>query len=180
MLLLTLMGMPVHPLTEEENPMKRQDSTKTPRLRGTCAGLLAAGLLAGLMINTGVCAAQEEGKIDYGKISLGKSLFRAWCRSCHGESARGDGPMAENLRVAPSDLTLLKQREGGRFYFGRVTAKIDGREKTRGHGSRDMPVWGEAFGLVDEAGGEEAVREKINALVHFLRSIQVTADEGGS
>ncbi len=159
--------------------MKRQESTPTLRLLGTSTGLLAAGLLAGLMlIGTGVCAAQDEEKVDYGKISQGKALFRAWCRGCHGESAKGDGPIAEDLRVTPSDLTLLSRKAGGQFYFGRVTARIDGREKTRGHGSKDMPVWGEAFAAVDEAGGEAAVREKINALVHYLRSVQ--AAEGDS
>ncbi len=88
--------------------------------------------------------------------------------------------MAEYLLVAPSDLTLLSQKEGGRFYFGRVTAKIDGREKVRGHGSKDMPVWGEAFKVLEEFGGEEAARAKITAIVHFLRSIQIPADADGT
>ena len=80
--------------------------------------------------------------------------------------------MAEDLNPNPADLTTLSAKAGGQFYFGRVTAKIDGREKVKGHGSKDMPVWGEAFKVVDEEGGEEAVREKISALAHFLRSLQ--------
>ena len=158
--------------------MKSQDSTKPHRSARLSAGALAVAVLTALLLaNAGVSSAQDEEKVDYGKISLGRSLFRAWCRTCHGEAAKGDGPMAEHLRVTPSDLTLLSQKEGGQFYSGRVAAKIDGREKTRGHGSKDMPVWGEAFGLIDESGNEDEVREKINALVHYLRSIQVAADE---
>lgn len=146
-----------------------------PRLRRLTSVILAAGLLAGLsLMVAGVAAAQEEEPIDHGKISQGRALYRAWCRTCHGDSAKGDGPMAEHLKPSPGDLTILSQKEGGRFYFGRVKAKIDGREKVRGHGSKDMPVWGEAFAVVDEEGGEEAVRLKIDALAHFLRSIQVT------
>ncbi len=159
----------------EESPMKSQSSTPArPRLHRLSAGVLAAMFLAVLIpLGTGEAVAQEE-KTDYAKISQGKSLFRAWCRSCHGEAAKGDGPMAEHLRPKPGDLTLLSKKEGGQFYFGRVTAKIDGRDKVKGHGSKDMPVWGEAFLVVDEEGGEEAVRKKINALAHFLRSIQAT------
>ncbi len=157
--------------------MKMQHPVLT-RLRGLPAGVLALALLAALtLIGSGVAVAQEEERVDFGKISQGNGLYRAWCRTCHGVEAKGDGPMAEHLRPAPSDLTLLSQKEGGQFYFGRVTAKIDGRDKVRGHGSKDMPVWGEAFAVVDEAGGEEAVRERINALVHYLASIQVAASE---
>ncbi len=156
--------------------MKSQDTTPTRSpLRRLSAGVLAAALLAALaLFGTGAAAATEaEEGFDAGKVSQGRNLFRAWCRSCHGPEAMGDGPMAEYLSPVPADLTLLSEKEGGNFYFGRVTAKIDGREPTKGHGSKDMPVWGEAFEVIDEEGGEEAVRAKINALVHFLRSIQV-------
>ncbi len=158
--------------------MKKQAPTPTrPRSYRLAAGVLAAVLLAALAPpGTGVAFAQdEEEKIDHARISQGRSLYRAWCRTCHGESGTGDGPMAEHLRPDPGDLTLLAKKEGGRFYFGRVIAKIDGRNKVKGHGSKDMPVWGEAFLVVDEEGGEEAVREKITAIAHFLRSIQSTA-----
>ncbi len=161
--------------------MKRQDSVPTrPRSYTLSAGLLAVVLLvAFLPMGSSVALAQEEveERIDHAKISQGRSLYRAWCRTCHGESAKGDGPMAEHLRPNPADLTLLSQKEGGQFYFGRVTAKIDGRDKVKGHGSKDMPVWGEAFLVVEEEGGEAAVRDKINAIAHFLRSMQATAAE---
>ncbi len=156
--------------------MKNQEPITTrSRLRRLSAGVLAAALLAPLTL-TGAGAAgaaEAEEKKDPVKISQGQNLYRAWCRSCHGLEAKGDGPMAEHLKPAPANLTLLSRKEGGQFYFGRVTAKIDGREKVGGHGSKDMPVWGDAFKVLDEAGGEEAVRGKINALAHFLRSIQV-------
>ncbi len=163
--------------------MTRQASIPTPSrfYRLLICTLAAATLLTGLLSIAGIASAQGETQvadeaIDYGKISQGRSLFKAWCRTCHGDGAKGDGPMAEYLSPKPADLTLLSQRAGGHFYFGRVKAKIDGREKIRGHGSKDMPVWGEAFLVVDEEGGEEAVREKIEALAHYLRSIQVAAE----
>ncbi len=163
--------------------MTRQASIPTsPRFHRLLICVLAtAALVAGLLSMAGPASAQDEAqaaeeKIDYGKISQGRSLFKAWCRTCHGDEAKGDGPMAEYLSPKPADLTLLSERAGGHFYFGRVKAKIDGREKIRGHGSKDMPVWGEAFQVVDEEGGEEAVRRKIDALAHYLRSIQAAAE----
>ncbi len=159
--------------------MRSRYQSATPPRSKLSAGIWAIALPAVLLLLTtpGVSAAQDDEPIDRGKISQGKSLFRAWCRTCHGVEAKGDGPMAEHLKVEPSDLTLLAQKEGGHFYFGRVTAKIDGREKVKGHGSKDMPVWGDAFHLLDEEGGEEVVRRKVNALVHFLRSIQGPAEK---
>ena len=154
--------------------MKSRQSSLTPqRLRKLFTYILAVALLATLCpMGAGVALAQDEEKLDSSKAAEGQALFRAWCRTCHGENAKGDGPMAEHLSPKPADLTLLSQRSGGHFYFGRVREKIDGRDKVKGHGSRDMPVWGEAFRVLDEEGGEEAVRDKITALVHYLASIQ--------
>ena len=156
--------------------MKQAPTLSRSRSYRLAAGVLAAMLLAALTpTGTSVALAQEgQERIDHARISQGRSLYRAWCRTCHGESGKGDGPMAEHLKPNPGDLTLLAQKEGGQFYFGRVTAKIDGRDKVKGHGSKDMPIWGEAFLVVDEEGGEEAVRDKINAIAHYLRSIQVS------
>lgn len=99
----------------------------------------------------------------------GAQLFRTHCASCHGSSARGDGPLADQLRRRPSDLTTLRQRYHG-FPTELLTRVVDGREVVRGHGSTEMPVWGDTFrsGTVSEA----AVREKIDALVRYLEAIQ--------
>ncbi len=157
--------------------MTRQAPTPTTsRFHGLFICALATVLMIGLVSMTGTASAQDEERIDYGKISQGRALFKAWCRTCHGDGAKGDGPMAEHLRPVPTDLTLLSQKEGGQFYFERFSEKIDGRDNVRGHGSKDMPVWGEAFAVLDEEGGEEAIRVKIDSIAHYLRSIQASAD----
>ncbi len=158
--------------------MKTQAANPTsPRRRRVFAHVLTAAVLA-VLISTapGGVIGQDQKQVELQKIDQGMGLYRAWCRSCHGESAKGDGPMAEYLRVAPSDLTLLSQKADGRFDFEKVAAKIDGREEVRGHGSKVMPVWGEAFKVAEEFGGEAMARAKIAAVVHYLRSIQVTDD----
>lgn len=99
----------------------------------------------------------------------GRVTFRLSCASCHGQAATGDGPVAEYLKVPPANLTTLSARNGGEFPAERVRATIDGRETVRGHGSRDMPVWGEVF---TDSHGEDEANAKIDELVAFLRTIQ--------
>ena len=47
---------------------------------------------------------------------------------------------------------------------------VKGRKSVKGHSSADMPVWGDAFSR--SVGDEDEVRQKINDLVEFLRTIQ--------
>ena len=117
--------------------------------------------------------AQDQVMDDYGATRVGESLFAAYCRSCHGPTAEGDGPLASSLRVKPANLALLKENNGGEFPFDRVVKKIDGTEKVEGHGSSDMPIWGKAFRKVDESPTDEAVRDKVLSLAHYVRSLQI-------
>ena len=74
----------------------------------------------------------------------GQKLFHLHCAACHGSEARGDGPMAEVLRVSPPDLTRLAQRNGGRLPAQAMAAQIDGTATLPGHGAT-MPVYGYFF-----------------------------------
>ena len=103
----------------------------------------------------------------------GDELFKTYCASCHGKSAKGDGPIAAHLRSRPPDLTLLAKRAGGKFDADKVYRIIDGRNAVGGHGGPDMPVWGDAFKRSGTTGTEEAVRARIRSLVEHLRSLQV-------
>ena len=44
----------------------------------------------------------------------------------------------------------------------------------RGHGGKEMPIWGRALGgnIADPVAREAAVKEKVRQLVAYLRSIQ--------
>jgi mono/diheme cytochrome c family protein len=106
----------------------------------------------------------------------GAVLFRDHCASCHGTSGRGNGPVAEVLRTAPPDLTQFTKRNGGMFPSERVARIIDGRD-VPAHGDRDMPVWGTTFKRESADANDEAVKNRIDALVRFLRSIQERAAE---
>jgi len=113
------------------------------------------------------------------RLSLGSNDFQTYCASCHGEDARGNGPVAEFLALTPADLTKLARNNGGIFPAERLTQIIDGRQEVKIHGPRDMPVWGDWFDVEAEAPGLRAsereiiVRERIGALVTYLKTIQV-------
>jgi hypothetical protein len=49
---------------------------------------------------------------------------------------------------------------------------VDGRNPVKGHGGADMPVWGDAFKQSREGYSEERVKEKIEAVVDHLETLQ--------
>jgi mono/diheme cytochrome c family protein len=103
----------------------------------------------------------------------GKWLFRAHCSSCHGREGKGDGPLAEHLRVPPTDLTQLSRKNRGQYSYDRVMRQIDGRENIASHGSANMPVWGDVF--LRELQDDVRAKARLKRLVEFLRSIQLVA-----
>ena len=124
-------------------------------------GLLALG-----------AAANDKPAHDSGAALMGSTTFKTFCASCHGKTARGDGPLAEHLRFVPPDLTRIAKRNGGTFDAEKVAKIIDGRQAVKGHGGSDMPVWGDAFLRSREGYDAAKVKEKIGELVHFLASLQ--------
>jgi mono/diheme cytochrome c family protein len=102
----------------------------------------------------------------------GDYLYRTYCASCHGTSARGDGPLADSMRRRPADLTEIARRNQGVFPRDQVFRTIDGRQPVRGHGGANMPVWGDVFTRSSEVPNEAAVTERIEALVRYLEGLQ--------
>jgi mono/diheme cytochrome c family protein len=102
----------------------------------------------------------------------GSYLYRTYCASCHGETARGDGPLADSMRRRPPNLTEFAKRNGGTFSKDLVYKIIDGRERVSGHGGPDMPVWGDSFQRSLEVRDDKAVAARIQALVDYLETIQ--------
>src|SRR6185503_11970751 len=113
--------------------------------------------------------------------SEGEVLFGLYCASCHGPEARGDGPVAGELKTRPPSLREIAKRRGGAFSEQEIISYIDGRNMPRAHGSSKMPVWGTLFGYVAEAGkildpsqkaSEEKVQQNIVSIVKYLKSVQ--------
>ena len=109
-------------------------------------------------------AAAAKGRVTYGR----------YCVSCHGPQAKGDGPLARDLRVSVPDLTTLAQRNGDKFPYDRVVQVIRGGETVRGHGTADMPAWRDAFKKT-KGTGEATVDAAIRNLSQYLRTLQQPA-----
>ncbi len=106
-------------------------------------------------------------------VESGRALFTTHCASCHGKAARGDGPVADALRVRPADLTQLAKRNGGVFPSAETHRIVDGRG-VGAHGNPDMPVWGNVFKSAANATDKD-VAARIDAIVKYLESIQERA-----
>ena len=117
-------------------------------------------------------AARGQDVSEASMISAGATTFRHYCRSCHGTEARGDGPVAQHLIPKPADLTRIRERNGGEFPAEAVYDAIAGGKAVKGHGTSEMPVWGEAFREVQGGKSADQVKERITQLVAYLRSIQ--------
>jgi mono/diheme cytochrome c family protein len=109
-------------------------------------------------------------------MERGAELFAAHCAACHGAEARGDGPMAEILAVAPPDLTGLAARAGGTFPLEQVVRSIDGRTMILSHGG-PMPLFGMILGgepaVIDAADGTPVItKAAVIDLAAWLEAIQ--------
>ena len=114
-------------------------------------------------------------------LERGRIEYEHQCASCHGITAKGDGPLRPFLVKPPSDLTTLAQRQGGQLHEQQLREMIDGRgmNEPGPHGSREMPVWGQRFRedaqqtRMGRWKPERQVRQRLDALVAYLQSVQV-------
>jgi mono/diheme cytochrome c family protein len=135
---------------------------------------LALAALAALVCCTPVATARAAAGSESAVVKAGRADFLQYCSSCHGLDARGNGPVAPALKMPPPDLTRIAARRSGDFPFAGLARLIDGREPIQAHGSREMPVWGAAFGepVAGDPMRERIVRGQIQMLLVYLESIQ--------
>jgi mono/diheme cytochrome c family protein len=107
----------------------------------------------------------------------GAYLFATFCATCHGKTGMGDGPMSASLNVRPANLTELASHNGGQFPSVLVYRTIDGRQRVRGHGGPDMPVWGDIFSKTTVGWDPAAVQHRIDRLVEYVESLQIRSGE---
>src|SRR5262245_48217814 len=130
-------------------------------------------LLVGLLWVT-LAPASAQTSAEQEVANSGKPAFEQYCATCHGRDAKGGGPASGLLTIKPADLTMISKKNNGTFPFWRVCSIIDGREGIKGHGDREMPIWGAEFSA--QAGSssvaQSQVRGRILELVYYLQSIQ--------
>ena len=101
----------------------------------------------------------------------GKEMFNAYCASCHGSDAKGDGPAAAALKSKPADLTALARNNGGKFPTDRVMSILRGQATVTAHGNLDMPVWGPVFWRMSQ-GHPAEMQQRITNLARYVESLQ--------
>ena len=100
----------------------------------------------------------------------GAALYSHHCASCHGNSGRGDGPVAVSLKTPPADLTSLTKHNAGKFPELKVYNAIRGDANVAAHGNKEMPVWGDLFWKLDDDANHVSLR--IRNLTRFVESLQ--------
>ncbi len=154
-------------LTVREPKLPRERAVAKPGIAAIAAAMLVAGVLFAPGLVT-TAAAQV-----YEQTTPGSEVFRTYCASCHGTSARGDGPLAGSMLKKPANLTEIAKRNGGEFPSEMVFKVIDGRQPVKSHGGPDMPVWGDVFMKSRDVGDAARVKVVIQSLVDFLGGIQL-------
>lgn len=138
------------------------------RVVGLFGFILAASLF--------ICAQTSKPEVKHvaapsTSAASGKEMFKAYCATCHGENAKGDGPAASALKSSPSDLTQLAKKNGGKFPSDRVTSILRGQATVTAHGNHDMPVWGPVFRQMSQ-GREGEMQQRIANLTKYVESLQ--------
>lgn len=101
----------------------------------------------------------------------GQEMYTSYCAVCHGPNGTGGGPAASELKVAPTDLTTLSQKNGGKYPALHVSSVLRGDTEAPAHGSKDMPIWGPLFRNLSQ-GHDAEVQQRIANLNQHLESIQ--------
>lgn len=94
-------------------------------------------------------------------VETGQAHYLFFCANCHGVNGDGKGPMAELLKIAPADLTLLKQTGGAQSVTERVLRAVDGRHKVGDKENYKMPIF-----------SEDLEAKKVIEIGEYLKTIQ--------
>ena len=113
----------------------------------------------------------QKASARYTSPASGKEMFNSYCASCHGTSAKGDGPAAAALKSGVPDLTELAKLHGGKYPSLHVYEVIKGDTQVVAHGSADMPVWGPVLSRVSQGNNAE-FQQRLNNLTAYIGTLQ--------
>jgi mono/diheme cytochrome c family protein len=101
----------------------------------------------------------------------GKEMFKSYCAVCHGTAGKGDGPAASAMKTPPTDLTVLAQKNSGKYPSAHVASVIRGQATLPSHGNEEMPVWGRLFSSISQ-GSQGQVQQRVANLVDYIGTLQ--------
>jgi mono/diheme cytochrome c family protein len=143
-------------------------------IRRTISGALL--LFALFFLTASLAMAQEptpgvkKSTVQRTNPASGPEMFNTYCAVCHGKDAKGDGPLATELKIPPANLTMLAKNHDGKYPTDYVTQVImTGPRDAKSHGSKDMPVWGSVF---KSLGDDASVKQRVFNLNRYIESLQ--------
>lgn len=111
-------------------------------------------------------------------VAAGQELFHQHCSVCHGNDAKGKGSLYDpsssdkSVRLPPADLTVLSERNAGKFPADHVRAAVYSKEPIPAHGTPDMPAWGDVF--YNQKSNPKLIDARVRNLTAYIESLQVT------
>src|SRR5579864_9812074 len=134
------------------------------------------GMGAVLLLSAAFAVAQQAGTTQIKHVPVkatnaasGQEMFASYCAVCHGANATGNGPATSALKAAPTDLTALANKNGGKYPSMHVSSVLRGEAELPAHGSKDMPVWGPLFRNLAQ-GHDAEVQQRIANINQYLES----------
>jgi len=140
-------------------------------MRFATLAILTLGIGVGFIAN-----AQQSTKTTRANVAAGKELYRQYCSSCHGVDGKGKGSMYDPLssdksrRVPPADLTILSAQNTGKFPEARVNDSISSKKPIPGHGTPEMPAWGDVF--YNQKSNPKVIDARVRNLTAYIESLQ--------
>lgn len=135
------------------------------------AAILALVVLAGASVAAAQQTKAKPAPAAATASDSGKEMYSAYCGSCHGADAHGNGPATPALKKVPPDLTALAKNSGGKYPSAKVYHVIQGDPDLPAHGSKTMPVWGPIFLEMNKL-DRGKTQQRIQNLADYIGTLQ--------
>lgn len=133
--------------------------------------LSAAVLLNAALAWVALASAPPQDRPPRADYDSGAYLYRVFCATCHGDTGKGDGPVADIADRRPSDLTVLAQINGGTYPRDRVVRVLENLEPVPGHEPPAMPNWRNVLRTTGGA-DDRVIRKRLEALADHVATLQ--------
>jgi mono/diheme cytochrome c family protein len=116
-------------------------------------------------------------QIPYVSPVAGKQMYETYCATCHGTNGKGNVNAAA-LLPAPTDLTLLSSRNGGKFPQHSVHYLLMSPDTYHDRAGTSMPSWGDALKSL-EMSNPDLIRIRVHNLMGYLEKMQAAPVDAG-